>query len=164
MSDDRRVVVIGSGPAGAMAAYELVRKGIPVTMLETGEGIQRSTLVRMAGRNLYRRLPPMTKATGFVVTGDPETNLEYNYALGGLSNQWTGAVPRFCAEDFTAGQRSTRNIAGPSPTVILLRSTRLPKGRWRSRPIQVMYQVCRPAIVTIGNRCQRTGDPFGRQR
>src|SRR3979411_2146247 len=27
MSDDRRVVVIGSGPAGAMAAYELVRKG-----------------------------------------------------------------------------------------------------------------------------------------
>ena len=48
MSDDRRVVVIGSGPAGAMAAYELVRKGIPVTMLETGEDIQRGTLVRIA--------------------------------------------------------------------------------------------------------------------
>ena len=105
MSDDRRVVVIGSGPAGAMAAYELVRKGIPVTMLETGEDIQHGTLVRMAGRNLYRHLPPMTKADGFVVTGDPETNLEYNYALGGLSNQWTGAVPRFCAEDFTAGEQ-----------------------------------------------------------
>jgi choline dehydrogenase-like flavoprotein len=57
MSDDRRVVVIGSGPAGAMAAYELVGKGIPVTMLETGEDIQRGTLVRMAGRNLYRHLP-----------------------------------------------------------------------------------------------------------
>ena len=105
MSDDRRVVVIGSGPAGAMAAYELVRKGIPVTMLETGEDIQHGTLVRLAGRNLFRRLPPMTKAEGFVVTGDPETNLEYNYALGGLSNQWTGAVPRFCAEDFTAGEQ-----------------------------------------------------------
>ena len=105
MTDDRRAVVIGSGPAGAMAAYELVRKGIPVTMLETGEDIQRGTLVRMAGRNLYRYLPPMTKPTGFVVTGDPETNLEYNYALGGLSNQWTGAVPRFCAEDFTAGEQ-----------------------------------------------------------
>jgi choline dehydrogenase-like flavoprotein len=105
MSDNRRVVVIGSGPAGAMAAYELVRKGIPVTMLETGEDIQHGTLVRLAGRNLFRRLPPMTKAEGFVVTGDPETNLEYNYALGGLSNQWTGAVPRFCAEDFTAGEQ-----------------------------------------------------------
>jgi choline dehydrogenase-like flavoprotein len=44
MNDDRRVVVIGSGPAGAMAAYELVRKGIPVTMLETGEDIQRGAL------------------------------------------------------------------------------------------------------------------------
>ena len=88
-----------------MAAHVLVGKGIPVTMLETGEDIQRGALVRMAGRNLYRHLPPMTKATGFVVTGDPETNLEYNYALGGLSNQWTGAVPRFCAEDFTAGEQ-----------------------------------------------------------
>ena len=105
MSDDGRVVVIGSGPAGAMAACELVRKGIPVTMLETGEDTQRGALVRIAGRNLYRYLPPMTKATGFVVTGDPETNLEYNYALGGLSNQWTAAVPRFSAEDFTAGEQ-----------------------------------------------------------
>jgi hypothetical protein len=47
-----------------MAAYELVRKGIPVTMLETGEDIQHGTLVRLAGRNLFRRLPPMTRRTG----------------------------------------------------------------------------------------------------
>ena len=44
MSDDRRVVIIGSGPSGAMAAFELVRKGIPVTVLETGGDIQRGTL------------------------------------------------------------------------------------------------------------------------
>ncbi|MGO4684094.1 GMC oxidoreductase [Hyphomicrobium sp. 2TAF46] len=103
MADDRRVVVVGSGPAGAMAALELVRKGIPVTLLETGNEIQHGTLVRIGGRNLYRRLPPMRKDDGFIVTGDPDTNLDYTYALGGLSNQWTGAVPRFCAEDFTAG-------------------------------------------------------------
>jgi choline dehydrogenase-like flavoprotein len=155
MSDDCRVVVIGSGPAGAMAAFELVRKGIPVTMLETGADIQRGTLVRMAGRNLYRHLPPMTKATGFVVTGDPETNLEYNYALGGLSNQWTGAVPRFCADDFTVGEQSTRNIAGPSPTVTSLRSTRWPKGRWRSRPIQAMFL---RASESMGNHDSRVVD------
>jgi hypothetical protein len=57
-------------------AYQLVQKGIPVTMLETGEDIQRGALVRMAGRNLQRHIRPMTKPTGFVVTGDPETNLE----------------------------------------------------------------------------------------
>lgn len=113
MSDDRRVVVVGSGPAGAMAAYELVRKGIPVTMLETGEDIQHGVLIRLAGRNLFRRLPSMTNAEGFVVTGDPQTNLEYNYALGGLSNQWTGAVPRFSAEDFTAGKQIHEKYCWP---------------------------------------------------
>jgi choline dehydrogenase-like flavoprotein len=105
MVDDRRVVVIGSGPAGAMAAHELIRKGIPVVLLETGNDIQHGALVRIGGRNFYRRLPSMREAAGFVPTGDPETNLDYTYALGGLSNQWTGAVPRFCSEDFTAGEK-----------------------------------------------------------
>lgn len=105
MADDRRVVVIGSGPAGAMAAHELLRNGIPVTLLETGDDIQHGALVRICGRNLFRRLPQMRKATGFVLTGDPDTNIDYTYALGGLSNQWTGAVPRFSPEDFTIGEQ-----------------------------------------------------------
>ena len=94
-----------------MAAHELVRKGIPVTLLESGADIQRGALIRIAGRNLYRSLPPMSKVTGLVVTGDPETNLEYNYALGGLSNQWTGAVPRFCAGGFHRGRADPRKIS-----------------------------------------------------
>src|SRR5262245_39056598 len=113
MVDDRGVVVVGSGPAGAMAAHELLRKGIPVTLLESGEDIQRGVLVRIAGRNLYRNLPQMSKVTGLIVSGDPETNLEYNYALGGLSNQWTGAVPRFCAEDFTEGEQHHEKFRWP---------------------------------------------------
>ena len=55
----------------------------------------------------------MRKAAGFVVTGDPETNLDYTHALGGLSNQWTGAVPRFCAEDFTAGEQVHEKFRWP---------------------------------------------------
>jgi choline dehydrogenase-like flavoprotein len=113
MADDRRVVVVGSGPAGAMAAHELVRKGITVTLLETGEEIQHGVLIRIGGRNFYRRLPHLRKATGFIVTGDPDTNLDYTYALGGLSNQWTGAVPRFCAEDFTAGEQVHEKFRWP---------------------------------------------------
>ena len=104
MADDRRVVVIGSGPAGAMAVHQLLGKGIAVTLLEAGNEIQHGALVRAGGRNIYRRLPPMLKDEGLILTGDPNTNIEYTYALGGLSNQWTGAVPRFCAEDFTAGE------------------------------------------------------------
>ena len=32
MSDDRRVIVIGSGPSGSMAALALLKQGIPVTV------------------------------------------------------------------------------------------------------------------------------------
>jgi len=111
--DNRRVVVIGSGPAGAMAAQQLIRNGVPVTVMETGEDIQHGALVRISGRNIYRRLPPMRTAAGFVVTGDPNTNIDYTYALGGLSNQWTGAVPRFCADDFTVGEKEHEKYRWP---------------------------------------------------
>lgn len=105
MSDDRRVIVIGSGPAGAMAAHELVRKGIPVTMLEAGTDFQGGFLVRLAGRNYYRRVPPMEHGTRHIATGDPKTDWYVNLAPGGISNQWTGAVPRFAPEDFIEGER-----------------------------------------------------------
>ncbi|HXG23831.1 MAG TPA: GMC family oxidoreductase [Chthonomonadales bacterium] len=105
MDDDRRVIVIGSGPTGAMAAYQLVQRGIPVTLLESGHSFQGGFLVRMMGRNLYRHVPAMEHGTRHIPTGDPETDWYYNLAPGGLSNQWTGAVPRFAPEDFTEGER-----------------------------------------------------------
>ena len=105
MENERRVVVIGSGPAGAMAAHELVRRGISVTMLESGTVLPGGVLVRLGGRNLYRRVPPLESGAGHVATGDPKTEWYVNLAPGGLSNQWTGAVPRFAPEDFTEGER-----------------------------------------------------------
>jgi choline dehydrogenase-like flavoprotein len=105
MSENRRVIVIGSGPAGAMAAHELVRKGIPVTMLESGRNFQKGFLLRLMGRNFYRRVPPMENGTRHIASGDPKTDWYFNLAPGGLSNQWTGAVPRFAPEDFTEGER-----------------------------------------------------------
>ncbi len=105
MADERRVIVIGSGPVGAMAAHQLVRKGIPVTMLESGRGFQGGLLVRLMGRNYYRRVPQMEHGARHVASGDPKTDWYVNFAPGGLSNQWTGAVPRFAPEDFTEGER-----------------------------------------------------------
>jgi choline dehydrogenase-like flavoprotein len=105
MSDERQVVVIGSGPAGAAAARELTQNGIPVTMLEAGPGFQRGLLVRFGGRNFYRRTPPLREEAEHVVSGDPRTLCYVKFAPGGLSNNWTGAVPRFAPEDFTEGER-----------------------------------------------------------
>ena len=105
MSDERQVVVIGSGPAGAAAARELSRNGIQVTMLEAGIGFQKGLLLRLGGRNLFRRTPPLQEEARHTVSGDPRTLCYVKFALGGLSNNWTGAVPRFAPEDFTEGQR-----------------------------------------------------------
>lgn len=104
-ADDRRVVVVGSGPAGASAAWALVRRGVPVTLLEAGGDFQPGFLLRLGGRNLLRRAAPMVESKEHVVSGDPRTQWWYNLALGGLSNQWTGAVPRFAPQDLTDGER-----------------------------------------------------------
>ena len=103
--DERQVVVIGSGPAGAAAARELVQKGIQVTMLESGTDFQKGLLIRSGGKNLFRRTPPLQEEGGHLVSGDPRTLCYAKLAPGGLSNNWTGAVPRFAPEDFTEGQR-----------------------------------------------------------
>lgn len=105
MPDERQVAVIGSGPAGAAAARELVQAGIQVTMLETGAEYHRGLLLRLGGKNLYRRTPTLQEAAGHTVSGDPRTQCYATLAPGGLSNNWTGAVPRFAPEDFTEGAR-----------------------------------------------------------
>ena len=106
MVDDRRVVVIGSGPAGAMAAHQLLERDVPVTMLESGTARPSGVLVRAAGRNLFRRVPPIAAPPkDYVAVDDPATTWACGLQPGGLSNQWTGAVPRFAPEDFTEGER-----------------------------------------------------------
>ena len=60
MTDERQVVVIGSGPAGAAAARELSQNGIAVTLLEAGSEFQPGLLLRLGGKNLFRRTPPLS--------------------------------------------------------------------------------------------------------
>jgi choline dehydrogenase-like flavoprotein len=106
VSDDRTVVVIGSGPSGCMAALALVRRGIPVLHLESGRSVPRGWLVRGVGTNLFRVLPRLPASNGqHIASGDPETVWFQAFMPGGLSNHWTGAVPRFAPEDFTDGER-----------------------------------------------------------
>ena len=103
--DDRRVIVVGSGPTGAMAALTLVRRGIPVTMLESGSDLPEGRLVRVMGQNVYRRWPGASESLPYVASRDPDTFWHQALAPGGLSNYWTGAVPRFAPQDFYEGER-----------------------------------------------------------
>jgi choline dehydrogenase-like flavoprotein len=113
MPDDRVVVIIGSGPAGAAAARELVQLGIAVTMLESGIDAQKGLLLRSGGKNLFRRVPPLGEDGRHIVSGDPRTLCYAKLAPGGLSNNWTGAVPRFAPEDFTEGERLHERYVWP---------------------------------------------------
>jgi choline dehydrogenase-like flavoprotein len=105
MDEDRRVIVIGSGPSGAMAALTLLQAGIPVTMLESGRQPPRGLLIRAAGRNVLRKRPGFASPKRHVSSADPEALWYHDLAPGGLSNHWTGAVPRFAPEDFCEGER-----------------------------------------------------------
>lgn len=107
------IVVIGSGPSGAMAAHELVRAGATVTMLEAGSDEPEGLLVRAAGRNLFRRTPPVQRYDEFVASGNPATAWGRNLQPGGLSNQWTSAVPRFDPRDFSEGERIDKRYRWP---------------------------------------------------
>jgi choline dehydrogenase-like flavoprotein len=113
MSDERQVVVIGSGPAGAAAARQLLQDGIRVTMLESGTGFQGGMLIRLGSKNLFRLTPPLQEEAGHLVSGDPRTLCYVKHALGGLSNNWTGAVPRFAPQDFTEGERLHERFLWP---------------------------------------------------
>jgi choline dehydrogenase-like flavoprotein len=109
-----RVIVIGSGPAGATAARELVRQQIPVTMLESGTMPPAGLLFRAKGRNLFRRVPEASSDRhAYVSTGHPETSWFHHLQPGGLSNQWTGAVPRFAPADFCEGERLHKRYRWP---------------------------------------------------
>jgi len=98
------VVVVGSGPCGAMAASELVRLGVNVTMLDAGLRPVRGVIVRAAGHTIFKWAEPGgLSSQRHVAMGDPATEWTSSLSLGGMSNYWSAAVPRFSPDDFTDG-------------------------------------------------------------
>ncbi len=105
MTSARRVVVIGSGPAGATAAVTLLTRGVPVTLLESGTAFQNGLIVRAFSRNLFRKWAADSDHYDYIASGDAATEWPNVLSPGGLSNLWTGAVPRFAPDDFFEGER-----------------------------------------------------------
>jgi choline dehydrogenase-like flavoprotein len=109
--ENASIVVIGSGPSGAMAARTLVEHGLPVTMLESGQDVPSGLLVRAMGRNVLRRRQHI-EASADVSTD--RSNAWYQALVpGGLSNYWVGAAPRFAPDDFCEGERLDERYRWP---------------------------------------------------
>lgn len=113
-ADADRVVVIGSGPTGATAAARLVERGIPVTMLDAGTHAPRGLVVKAAGRTIFRS----ASQSELVEDRLDDVSSEHvdwfsSLSLGGLSNYWTAAVPRFAPADFTEGGRLDERYEWP---------------------------------------------------
>lgn len=107
------IVVVGSGPSGAAAALALASKGHPVTVMESGRKPIRALRVQLNGASVYRRAPDAASPLPWMAAGDPETLWYHELSLGGLSNYWTGAVPRFAPADFADGLRVSDEFDWP---------------------------------------------------
>lgn len=111
--DDEPVVVIGSGPCGAAAAHQLVSRGVDVLMLDSGDAAPTGLLVRGAGNILFRRYGWGHYSNDRHVDDTGTVDWYSSLSLGGLSNFWTAAVPRFAPDDFTEGGRLDERYVWP---------------------------------------------------
>ncbi|MEY4581387.1 MAG: hypothetical protein RL701_6090 [Pseudomonadota bacterium] len=101
------IVVIGTGPGGAAAALALVEAGARVLVMEVGaDTFALGFTARVRGITLAKRRPPLRRRTDLTLLGDPTTTVYEALAPGGLSNQWSCAVPRFSADDFDDAARA----------------------------------------------------------
>jgi choline dehydrogenase-like flavoprotein len=112
--DDDHVVVVGSGPCGAAAATRLAARGVHVVMLDAGLHAPPGLLARVAGRTVWRRKGWADYAEHRHDPGSDDNVVWISsLSLGGLSNYWTSAVPRYAPEDFVEGARIDERYEWP---------------------------------------------------
>ena len=103
------VIIVGSGLTGTIAAWTLVKAGIPVTMLESGNSFPKDLHLRFRHRELRRPItPPVRDNTAyaeFVNKNDCSARWIKAHRIGGRSNFWSGIVLRYAEQDFTEGER-----------------------------------------------------------
>ena len=101
------VIVIGSGAAGGMAAWNLTRKGIDVLMLDAGDEFDRAQLLDpRAARGRSASAPPEGRAAALASTSTPRSSPTSPPTTGPSSSPGSGA----------SGARPTSGAGCPSAT------------------------------------------------
>jgi choline dehydrogenase-like flavoprotein len=114
------VVIIGSGIAGAMAAWRLAKKGVKVLVLEAGPEIKREDIVQgfsesphfnlsVAYPNVaYAPRPDWLEKDTYIKQVGPEpAKHEYLRVVGGTTWHWSGEADRMLPNDM-----KTRSLYG----------------------------------------------------
>ena len=110
---DADVVVVGSGIAGALVAYELARKGIGVLVLEGGPNVERAQLhTNFLGKKAYTPVDldprvhyaptthPDTPDSYLINTGSASYNMNMTRAVGGTTWHWSARAFRLREVEF----------------------------------------------------------------
>lgn len=115
-------VVVGSGAAGSMAAYELTAQGLRVAVVELGppRGRERASRDRKDYR-VQRQCHALTKDTARYYAKERDFPYEApapfawirNHAVGGRLNSWARACMRMTELDFRAAARDGVGIDWP---------------------------------------------------
>jgi choline dehydrogenase-like flavoprotein len=99
------VCIIGSGPAGAALAQDLVERGLRTVVLESGVPLQRIAELGWSAAEL----------DVYAVRGDPLYPVQGTRmrAVGGSSNLWTGRCSRLHPSDFEPNAYTPRDNPWP---------------------------------------------------
>ncbi len=108
------VVIVGSGVAGALCAYQLAQQGVKVLLLEAGPRLQREAIVKgfqvsphfdlSAGYpnpDWAPRPDWVNPDNAYIVQSGPAVNqMEYLRVVGGTTWHWSGTAMRLRPDDF----------------------------------------------------------------
>lgn len=116
MNQDR-VIVVGSGPTGVIAAWTLIKAGIPVLMLESGGKPPQNLHLRVRQKEFRRPVTPAINDycdyAEFVNLNDCMSRWIKADCRGGRSNFWSGIVLRYSEQDFRDGERLDHRYKWP---------------------------------------------------